>query len=936
MKTFRCTTTAPNLPLFFKKLVFSKKEKINLPQTNMQQRASIHCLVFFACLLITYTVFAQATIKDSILSNLDNLRQFTPFNLPPSEPAHPGQFRRQPTTTYFWNFGDGGFSQSLDPVHRFAKVGTYTVTLEATKIYSDTEPEESEVALIDTVITITNARSRRPNRGAESLGGPAMRVIANRAPRSDDPITYVVTYENTTSNTVDGTVDFVYDPTQFTLDNVEMYANENFVDIGGVLQWDFSGLAPAEQRNIFIKMMTSAALQEGDSAIVQAMIVAPNITEIQTLSKVTVKSHDPNQIHSYPNTICAPGPETICYTIEFQNYGSGPADFIQVRDRLSVLFEVSSFVEVEVSHPAALMSVIAPDEAERLAVWNFDGINLPGLHQKGIGTLFQEADTKGYVKFCIDTKPLMGCEQIPNQGEIVFDCNAPIWTNIDMVKVDKVGCVPCDAPCSFNPIFPDAVQIKRFEPLPLSFVAECDPYGGGFFNLSPECQMGGSNQIFYFWYPHLGVFDGEFFQENPFTACPFLQPDTTTTYVLTMMNPVECWSITDTLVVFVDACDDDAPPLTIGHFNPNSIACEGELQPDIMLDAAGGVSSYTYYGIQGCFEFDGDTSLMDLQPGIYPYAVSDINRCLAFDSIVIPEPLDLWVDVEHTETCCTCIDATMGLIPSGGTPPYSYQWGDGTTDSILTNQGLGGYDYTVTDAMGCVFGGVAQVQASHEVLLQIALEGALIAGTCYMQNTLKNEVLLPLQQPYDGVPWNYGGIEGVATLNELPPNTVDWVLVELRDAADSTIIVEQKAGLLLDNGQITDLDGATDGIAFCNAVAGEAYFVLVRHRNHLDIITATAVTLPNNTIYNFTLSDTMAMGEGQLKEVKTGFFALYGGNYGANGTITVNDFNVFTSQSAILNDYAVSDGNLDGNVTVADFNVYQPNASKIGVGVVRY
>jgi len=64
---------------------------------------------------------------------------------------------------------------------------------------------------------------------------------------------------------------------------------------------------------------------------------------------------------------------------------------------------------------------------------------------------------------------------------------------------------------------------------------------------------------------------------------------------------------------------------------------------------------------------------------------------------------------------------------------------------------------------------------------------------------------------------------------------VDWVFLELRDKNDYTSIVATRSGLIQRDGDIVDLDGAS--AVFFPDVATDAYFLVVRHRNHLGVMT---------------------------------------------------------------------------------------------------
>ena len=88
--------------------------------------------------------------------------------------------------------------------------------------------------------------------------------------------------------------------------------------------------------------------------------------------------------------------------------------------------------------------------------------------------------------------------------------------------------------------------------------------------------------------------------------------------------------------------------------------------------------------------------------------------------------------------------------------------------------------------------------------------------------------------------------------------------------------------------------------------------------------------------YDFSLAPAQVQGTNQLKPVGGGQYALCAGDFNSDGVITYADFNYYFAESSALNQYVDSDCNLDGNTTIDDFNLYMPNASKIGVALVRY
>lgn len=216
----------------------------------------------------------------------------------------------------------------------------------------------------------------------------------------------------------------------------------------------------------------------------------------------------------------------------------------------------------------------------------------------------------------------------------------------------------------------------------------------------------------------------------------------------------------------------------------------------------------------------------------------------------------------------------------------------------------------------------------------VFLEGAYNANTGSMDANLNN--LTPLTQPFDGDPYFYDGDE---SFDAIPDNAVDWVLLEMRIGTPSlsnpnTTTVERQACLLLENGQLLDTDGFL-GIVFSKLAANQGYHVVIRHRNHLDVITNTSILASSNMVHDFTTSSTQAFGPEQLKEMSTGIYALYAGDYTADGIIQSTDVDLWSLQPAINNTYGITDGNMDGVVQATDYDIWFANKAKVGAAEIQ-
>ncbi len=181
--------------------------------------------------------------------------------------------------------------------------------------------------------------------------------------------------------------------------------------------------------------------------------------------------------------------------------------------------------------------------------------------------------------------------------------------------------------------------------------------------------------------------------------------------------------------------------------------------------------------------------------------------------------------------------------------------------------------------------------------------------------------LLPLSQPFNIPPWNYIGNESVVLI---PDSVVDWVLVELRDAesldqARPQSIRDRQAAFLLTNGQIVGMDGVSD-LEF-NFFVTHNLFVVIRQRNHLDVMSANPLTGGKCFYsYDFSTSATQALGIDAQNELQSGIYGMYGGDANANGTVDTIDIQEVWAEQTGRSGYLPSDINLDSEANNQDKN----------------
>jgi len=227
-------------------------------------------------------------------------------------------------------------------------------------------------------------------------------------------------------------------------------------------------------------------------------------------------------------------------------------------------------------------------------------------------------------------------------------------------------------------------------------------------------------------------------------------------------------------------------------------------------------------------------------------------------------------------------------------------------------------------------GGLSACSTTGTVVqLKAFLEGTYSAGTGLMGKNLNTGGYIPATQPYTGTPWNYAGTE---SLGAIPTDMTDWVLVSAATYNGSAwTIVERKAAVLKQDGTIVDASGSTTGVTFSTLTSGGNYYFVVRHRNHLSVVTPSAISVPNATPYNFGTAQQTFGAINQEKQINgtNPKFCMIAGNGNVNDLINSLDFiawkSPFTAGAPATQGYKAGDYDLSGLINSLDFVKWKAN-----------
>ena len=234
-----------------------------------------------------------------------------------------------------------------------------------------------------------------------------------------------------------------------------------------------------------------------------------------------------------------------------------------------------------------------------------------------------------------------------------------------------------------------------------------------------------------------------------------------------------------------------------------------------------------------------------------------------------------------------------------------------------------------------VLSGAIQGPGCIPVAVNAILEGPYDMTTGLMKDQLRVMGVIPTLEPFTGYGMTHVGFGGGEIVDPIifdvtgPDAIIDWVFLELRDPADSSLVLATRSALLQADGDIVDLDGIF-AVQFCGLPEGN-YYVAIRPRHHLATMTAFAIPLIRTVInvYDFRTGNTYVdnMNSTPQKLMSDGNWALYEGDLSADFEINALDRSLAWN-ARNQTGYLQTDSNMDGVCDAADRSQVWNNRNK--------
>jgi gliding motility-associated-like protein len=183
-----------------------------------------------------------------------------------------------------------------------------------------------------------------------------------------------------------------------------------------------------------------------------------------------------------------------------------------------------------------------------------------------------------------------------------------------------------------------------------------------------------------------------------------------------------------------------------------NISCNGLSNGSATVTTQGGTPAYTYSWTPNV---GANAIATGLSVGNYSVLVTDNNLCKNTTALSISEPNALTAAATGTATSCGKINGLASVSVNGGTSPYAYAWspsgGNGVNTSALAS---GNYTVTATDAHNCLITAQTNIAPSSALVINFSENpGFGCAPVCALfsavATTLPNDTIVSWG-------WNFG------------------------------------------------------------------------------------------------------------------------------------------------------------------------------------
>ncbi|MCH8318174.1 MAG: GxxExxY protein, partial [Bacteroidetes bacterium] len=242
----------------------------------------------------------------------------------------------------------------------------------------------------------------------------------------------------------------------------------------------------------------------------------------------------------------------------------------------------------------------------------------------------------------------------------------------------------------------------------------------------------------------------------------------------------------------------DLPGATIDSISTTDVTCNGICDGTATASVSGGTSPLTYSW--NTTPVQTTLTATGLCAGTHTITVTDLNGCVAIDTVIINEPDILEVITSGDTTICNGDSAQISVAISGATPPFVRSWNNGLSDNsshIVSPVVTTTYTVTVTDANSCTASASVTVTIYPPLSSSvIAIEDTICAGA---STTLTASASGGNGGPYTYTWLNDGSMGSTITVSPATDSTFTIVVSDggcsINDTTSAIVVVEICSGI---------------------------------------------------------------------------------------------------------------------------------------------
>lgn len=133
------------------------------------------------------------------------------------------------------------------------------------------------------------------------------------------------------------------------------------------------------------------------------------------------------------------------------------------------------------------------------------------------------------------------------------------------------------------------------------------------------------------------------------------------------------------------------------------------------LNISGGTNPYTI--LWNTYPPQNSISINNMPSGNYPFTITDAAGCIRTGTAHIDRQTVINASISVINPVCPATTGYLSANVSGSSPPFSFQWSNGSSTQAISNAPIGNYCCTITDNSGCQVVKCASVSSASPIAI---------------------------------------------------------------------------------------------------------------------------------------------------------------------------------------------------------------------------